>query len=186
MHSSPHSASPHLTTALTRSPSRLRSSCQPTLPAPGTSTQAAGAYAGQWLLFLDVDGVLNCLDTLTLRRGNPALIVTPDWPGPLARPLLARLKRVLDGTNALIVLSSTWREYALGLAALLHGFELIGIDHRRVVGSTPSLEGPRRAPEIMHWLEQYGPCAAWGAVDDIDLWSEVRFCMISHDLPRRG
>ena len=40
------------------------------------------------------------------------------------------------------------------------------------MGSTPSFPGGRRAHEIADWLESYGPCAAWAAVDDLDLWSE--------------
>ena len=126
---------------------------------PGSSLRAG--YAGQRVLFLDVDGVLNTLASLS----NPASILTPGWPGPLSKPLLVRLGKVLARTEAVIVLSSTWRLYTMGIIALLRGLYTVGIDQSIIVGSTPSLPGRPRAHEIGQWLEAYGPCAAWAAVD---------------------
>ena len=143
---------------------------------PGESLRGQGTFRGKRLLFLDVDGVLNKIETLT----NPSAVVIPGWPGPLARPLLARLKKVLDRTGAFIVLSSTWRLYELGGVALRHGFELVGIDPALVVGATSDLKGVPRAHEIQQWLVNHGPCASWAAVDDLDLWSESPRAMEGH------
>jgi hypothetical protein len=151
------------------------------LPLPGTCTQPRGSLASQRVLFLDVDGVLNMVATLESREA----IVTRGWPGPLARPLLKRLKRVLERTHALIVLSSSWREHELGRRALLNGLMLVGIDGRLVIGSTPVLGGPRRAPEILQWVDDFGPCATWAAVDDIDLWAEAPRVMDRHAVRTR-
>ena len=42
-------------------------------------------YVAARLLFLDIDGVLNTIASLS----SPTAIVTPGWPGPLSKPLLA-------------------------------------------------------------------------------------------------
>ena len=71
------------------------------------------------------------------------------------------------------MLSSTWRLHEIGIVALMRGLERVGIDAKSIiVGSTPAISGGRRAHEIGSWLDSYGPCAAWAAVDDLDLWSE--------------
>ena len=130
----------------------------------------------QRLLFLDIDGVLNTFATL----GSSRAVTTNGWPAPISRPLLARLKRVLERTNALVVLSTAWRLDELGRRALQVGLASAGIDNSRIVGATPYQGGGPRAHEISAWLQTYGPCAAWAAVDDIDLWSESPRAMESH------
>lgn len=137
---------------------------------PGSSL-LTGACSSHRILFLDVDGVLNTIASLT----SPKSIVMAGWPGPLSRPLLVRLGKILQATRARVVLSSTWRLTDAGVVALMRGMEQVGMDPQSViVGSTPSFSGPgrRRAHEIADWLESHGPCIAWAAVDDLDLWSE--------------
>ena len=150
-------------------------------PAPGQCTLPRGSLAAQRILFVDVDGVLNTLASCTSRES----IVLRGWPGPLSRSLLNRLKRLVEQTHALIVLSSSWREHDLGLRALRNGFMLVGISCRIIIGSTPALGGPRRAPEILQWIEDFGPCATWAAVDDIDLWAEAPRVMERHAVRTR-
>ena len=143
---------------------------------PGSSLLAAGAYADKRVLFLDVDGVLNTLASCSSRRA----IVSPNWPGPLSAPLLARLGKVLSATGAVVVLSSTWRLHDAGVAALMHGLRFSGIDTSICCGATPSLPGRPRAHEIAEWIDTHGPCATWAAVDDLDLWCEDPTRMNGH------
>eukprot|EP00965_Chrysotila_dentata_P012737 420552-Pleurochrysis_carterae.AAC.2 len=143
---------------------------------PGSSLYPKGAYRNSKILFLDVDGVLNKLATCS----SGAAIVTPGWPGPLSKPMLQRLKRLLDQTGALIVLSTMWRMRSLGISALLNGFKIVGIPTSKIVGATPFIPGGVRAPEILQWLNSYGPCAAWAAVDDIDLRGQAPREMNGH------
>lgn len=51
------------------------------------------------IIFLDIDGVLNCVHTKNKLNGIP--FVDEDK--------ILRLKKIIDATNAKIVLSSTWR-----------------------------------------------------------------------------
>ena len=145
---------------------------------PGSSLLgAADAYRSHRLLFLDVDGVLNTLASCVC----PRAIVMPGWPGPLSKPLLLRLGNILRSTDALIVLSSTWRLYENGRLALMCGLQQVGISPQDViVGATPSMPGRPRAHEIAEWLADHGPCMSWSAVDDIDLWSEDPSRMNGH------
>jgi len=143
---------------------------------PGSSKRLAGSYCTERLLFLDVDGVLNCLATCS----SPSAIVTEGWPCPLAPALLRRLRRVLEATGALVVLSSAWRMQEISRVALAKGLLQVGIPLARIVGSTPYLPGRPRAHEVLQWLECYGPPAAWTAVDDLDLWSEAPLAMEGH------
>jgi hypothetical protein len=57
------------------------------------------------VIFLDIDGVLNCKKTPNPRK----------FPYVVDRKLLRRLKRLLDRTGAKAVLSSTWRYDPAGL-----------------------------------------------------------------------
>jgi hypothetical protein len=70
------------------------------------------------VIFLDVDGVLNCKKTANPRK----------LPYVVDRRLLARFKRLLDRTGAKVVLSSTWRYDPAGLFSAKHwGIPFIGI-----------------------------------------------------------
>ena len=140
------------------------------LPARGSGGGGGGGGGGGALpplLFLDVDGVLNCATTVddagAFRFGS--------WPYPLAPALLARLKEVLDATRAKLVLSTQWRKSPDGVAALGHGLARAGIGCAAVVGATADLGGKARAVEILSWVREHveGSGAAWVAVDDLNL-----------------
>jgi hypothetical protein len=62
------------------------------------------------IIFLDIDGVLNCDNTRNPRR----------FPYVIDPRLLARLKRLLKATHAKVVLSSSWRCDPVGLLAARH------------------------------------------------------------------
>jgi hypothetical protein len=59
------------------------------------------------VIFLDIDGVLNCDRTPNPRK----------FPYVVDRRLLARLKKLLKRTRAKVVLSSSWRLDPVGLLA---------------------------------------------------------------------
>ena len=60
-----------------------------------------------YLIFLDIDGVLNCKET-----PNPR-----NFPYIIDRRLLANLKELLRRTGAKVVLSSSWRTDPIGVLA---------------------------------------------------------------------
>ena len=62
------------------------------------------------IIFLDIDGVLNCDKTPNPRK----------FPYIVDKKLLARLKKLLDRTGAKVVLSSSWRCDPVGLFAAKH------------------------------------------------------------------
>lgn len=105
------------------------------------------------VLFLDVDGVLNC---------ESSQVKTPSGYRFVEEQFLNRLKRIIAETDAKIVLSSTWRhgfydikrgntdtvdakDYILLVDKLLE----FGIE---IYSHTPELEVYHRGSEIYAWL----------------------------------
>ena len=87
------------------------------------------------VLFLDIDGVLNCPKTRNPRH----------FPYVVDRRLLARLQKLLNRTGAKVVLSSTWRLDPVGLFAAKHcGVPFIGV--------CPDKPKSPRRKEILSWL----------------------------------
>lgn len=111
------------------------------------------------LLFLDMDGVLN--DKTPHPNGYYGVKAS----------CVESLNRVLQSTNAQIVISSAWR-YMIPDAMSLQGFEYLlvthGVDCRdRVVGFTcrdEDLEG--RGQQIRHWLNEHGGRRPYVVLDD--------------------
>lgn len=70
------------------------------------------------IIFLDIDGVLNCEKTPNPRKLR--YIVDPK--------LLKRFERLIERTGAKVVLSSTWRYDPAGLFSAKHwGIPFIGV-----------------------------------------------------------
>ena len=125
---------------------------------------------GPALLFLDVDGVLN---TGSVTYADPAALKIEKWPHALDLALLRRLKSVQRQTEALFVLSSTWRDNDLGKRLLAIGFAAVGISCDVVAGATPLLGQPR-IDEIKKWLADHAPaCKRWVAVDALNLLEDA-------------
>ncbi len=59
------------------------------------------------IIFLDVDGVLNCHNTF--KKQHEKYIKTGIWEIEIELSKVKLLKQIVDNTNAKIVLSSTWR-----------------------------------------------------------------------------
>lgn len=111
------------------------------------------------VLFLDVDGVLNCRATFLDRGGTYALEPT----------MLDRVDRIVEQTRARIVISSTWR-LGRGLAGMRRVLAAGGMRRTSaIVGVTPSLEAPQtRGDEIAAWLSQANPLGPIAILDDED------------------
>ena len=80
------------------------------------------------IIFLDIDGVMN-------HRGG----LTFPWKGkPFHPDHIPHLKKILDNTDAMVVLSSTWR-YGKSISEIKEWFTLSGLDSSRVLSTTPIL-----------------------------------------------
>ena len=99
------------------------------------------------VIFLDIDGVLKRLGRDRERRVD--------------RDLLARLQRLVEQTNARVVLASTWRHDPKGLedARRLH----IPFDD-----VLPDLRPASRADEIRAWLASHPETERFAILDDED------------------
>lgn len=114
------------------------------------------------VIFLDIDGVLNCATTKRRLRGSP--FVDEDK--------LLLLKDLVEKTGAELVLSSTWRlgllypdvaAFAVDTDALvdeLHKYSLSLYDH------TPRLSDRQRGYEIAAWLEKNPDVEKFIILDD--------------------
>ncbi|WP_375414590.1 HAD domain-containing protein [uncultured Bradyrhizobium sp.] len=101
------------------------------------------------VIFLDIDGVLNCGKTPNPRK----------FPYIVDRRLLARLNRLLDRTGAKVVLSSTWRCDPVGLLAAKH-WSIPFID------VTPDRPRSARCKEMLSWLAIHPKVTRFAVLDD--------------------
>ncbi|KAL1507861.1 hypothetical protein AB1Y20_007469 [Prymnesium parvum] len=141
---------------------------------------AAELANGRPVVFLDVDGVCHPLDDqgfalLASRkelyaRGDreldlPLHATAEVVPGEFVPQCLQPLSHALLAVNAIIVLSSTWRETepqrrAVDAQLILHGLPPC----MSCTPMLPSLEGGRAA-EILQWVSEHKPLD-WIALDD--------------------
>jgi hypothetical protein len=103
------------------------------------------------VIFLDIDGVLNCHKTPNPRK----------FPYVVDKKLLARLKKLVSRTGAKVVLSSSWRCDPVGLFAAKHW----GIPFIDVCPDRP--RSPRRR-EIISWLADHPKVTRFVVIDDED------------------
>ena len=103
------------------------------------------------VVFLDIDGVLNCSKT-----PNPR-----NLPYVVDELLLARFRDLLRRTGASVVLSSTWRYDPAGLFAAKHyGIPFIDV--------TPDLPQEPRCKEVLEWLRTHPDVSRYAVIDDED------------------
>ena len=119
------------------------------------------------VLFLDIDGVVNCATTTQRHRGF--IGIDPR--------LAARVRRVVEATGCKVVLSSTWREEAENRAEV----------ERKVVeiyDQTPILDG-FRGDEVSAWLAEHPEVTRYAIVDDVGSWFHLGQPLFTTD-PRVG
>jgi hypothetical protein len=103
------------------------------------------------VLFLDIDGVLNCAKTKNPRK----------FPYVVDPKLLARLSGLLDRTGAKVVLSSSWRLDPIGIMAAKH-WSVPFID------TCPDLPKRPRSEEILKWIAANPRVSRFAVIDDED------------------
>ena len=103
------------------------------------------------ILFLDFDGVLNTehYQGLLQYQGKP----WQDEYGAFFDPkVVKQLKRIIDATDADIVVESSWKY--LGLDAMKELWEVRNLPGT-IIDITPSLLGKNKGVEIASWLSKY-------------------------------
>lgn len=103
------------------------------------------------ILFLDFDGVLNTehYQGLLQYQGKP----WQDEYGAFFDPkAVKQLKRIIDATDADIVVESSWKY--LGLDAMKELWEVRNLPGT-IIDITPSLLGKNKGVEIASWLSKY-------------------------------
>jgi hypothetical protein len=103
------------------------------------------------IIFLDIDGVLNCKKTPNPRK----------FPYIVDKQLLARLRRLLARTGAKVVLSSSWRTDPVGLFAAKYW----GVPFMDVCPDMP--KSPRRN-EVLRWLARHPKVTRYAIIDNED------------------
>ena len=103
------------------------------------------------IVFLDIDGVLNCNQTPNPRK----------FPFIIDPVLLGRLNRLLELTGANVVLTSNWRYDPAGMFSARH----YGVPF---VDTTPDLPNEPRCNPILDWLRRHPDVERFIVVDDED------------------
>ena len=101
------------------------------------------------VIFLDIDGVLNCKETRNPRS----------FPYIVDPALLANLKELVRRTGAEVVLSSTWRTDPVGVLAAKH----FGIPF---VDLCPDMPEASRCEEMLKWLSAHHEVTRYVVIDD--------------------
>ena len=131
------------------------------------------------LLFLDIDGVLNCAGTFATREQR---ILGRYF---LDRAMIARLDRVIEATGADVVVSSCWRRGDDGrsVGSILSAAGLC--NRAAIVGETPHLGATPRGREIAAYLAASQPFPDTIAiVDDDDDVGYLRPYLVQTDWAR--
>lgn len=124
------------------------------------------------VIFLDIDGVLNCsaYRRQKLRQG--------DYSVTIESQKLQRLKSLVMKTGATIVLSSSWRKYWMREGSIDGAGKIIeatfALEGLSIADKTPVLENGSRSLEIEQWLKDKGYIEQYVILDDNDfLWSKM-------------
>ena len=123
------------------------------------------------VLFLDIDGVLNCMCPAPLQDNND-WIDLDEWRYGFNPDLVARLRHVIANTDCRIVISSSWRHH-IDYAPYQPGRnwrDVLAEKLRRnqadlIIGETPSDPKGQRGREIEEWLKTH-EVESYCVVDD--------------------
>ena len=114
------------------------------------------------IIFLDFDGVLNTehYQGLLQYQGKP----WQDEYGAFFDPkAVKQLKRIIDATDADIVVESSWKY--LGLDAMKELWEVRNLPGT-IIDITPSLLGKNKGVEIASWLTEQTEDISYVIIDD--------------------
>ena len=103
------------------------------------------------VIFLDIDGVLNCSTTKNPRK----------FPYVVDKKLLTRFLKLVDHTRAKVVLTSSWRFDPVGLYAAKH-WSIPFMD------VCPDLPNSPRRNEVLRWLRHHPKVTRYAIIDDED------------------
>lgn len=121
-------------------------------------------------LFLDIDGVLNHKGIYERNKPRVGKTSPEDWLDPVC---IGYLDAICYRTDAVIVVSSSWRRYLEPHHRLAHVLWLGGLE-APVVGTTPILDPPEamtpttRWREITAYLAEHPEVTRWAILDDLD------------------
>lgn len=117
------------------------------------------------IVFLDIDGVLNSAEFHRERHRRLGRL------GHFDPAAVERLNRLTDNTGAVLVISSSWRQYGEDYCREL--LRQVGVK-AKVIGVTPILDDGStimrsvpRGQEIQAWLDEH-PTEAYVILDDED------------------
>lgn len=122
------------------------------------------------IIFLDVDGVLNSIDHAK-KVCEETLRAHSGYEYPFDPECLERLQRLVEKTDARIVITSTWRKTEEGKRVLQNILEQYDLANR-VIGYTPILN-TKRGEEIKSFLETLNVEASYIILDDDDDMEEL-------------
>jgi len=124
------------------------------------------------VLFLDIDGVLNCMCPAPMQDND--WIDLDEWRYGFNPTLVARLRYVIGNTDCKIVVSSSWRHHKT-YAPFQNGRNWREVLAEKLhksrdevfAGETPSDMTGQRGIEINRWLSEHGEGVdSWCVVDD--------------------
>ena len=123
------------------------------------------------VLFLDIDGVLNCMCPAPLRDND--WIDLDEWRYGFNPDLVARLRYVIANTDCRIVVSSSWRHHQnyAPYQPDRNWRDVLAEKLRRtrneiIVGETPTDSKGQRGREIAEWLKVHEEVESYCVVDD--------------------
>lgn len=122
------------------------------------------------IIFLDVDGVLNSIDHAK-KVYEETLRAHSGYEYPFDPECLERLQKLVEKTDARIVITSTWRKTEEGKRVLQNILEQYDLANR-VIGYTPILN-KKRGEEIKSFLETLNVEASYIILDDDDDMEEL-------------
>lgn len=109
------------------------------------------------IIFLDIDGVLNCQNTFIERHKKK--MITGYYDLEIDINMVKYLSQIVEKTNALVVLSSSWRIFFCNENGLLKAFDkglqlvnLLNKYNIAIYDITPYDTNRNRGLEIVNWL----------------------------------
>ena len=120
-----------------------------------------GGLAVNKVIFLDVDGVLNN-GTWAIEMFDKGIRVYHD--DLLYEPSLEQLKRIVDSTGAVIVVSSSWRQIPIAYLHLEEWLKKFGME---IYDKTPYVGG-ERGDDITAWFNRHPGDWKYVILDDDD------------------